>query len=279
MFKLFKKWWKYIAASGNEKFNEKADPKVQLKQAMDELYATRRKLVEHAANILAQEKVTEVNLNRALDRQGKLNGQVRQAVKMAAEARKNGDVARALQFERAAETLTTQLIAVEAEVEDLTETRYTAVAAAQNAKEAVEANKMMITQKEAESKKLLNQLEQAKMQEQLNKANASLSETLGEAVPTLEEVRQKIEHRAAKAKGMSELIEDKTDTAVMEVTAAAAESSTQARLDAIRREMGLDVEDTTIDTTGHAGAEKSLPSSVPSASEQVEALQTQTATR
>ena len=45
------------------------------------------------------------------------------------------------------------------------------------------------------------------MQEQMNKAMASLSETVGEDVPTFDEVRDKIEARYAKAKGMSELTE------------------------------------------------------------------------
>ena len=41
--------------------------------------------------------------------------------------------------------------------------------------------------------------------EEMNKAMAQLSATVGEDVPTLEEVRAKVEARYAKAKGMSEL--------------------------------------------------------------------------
>ena len=38
MIKLFKRWWSYLTASGNQKFNEKADPKVQLEQAITEAH-------------------------------------------------------------------------------------------------------------------------------------------------------------------------------------------------------------------------------------------------
>jgi phage shock protein A len=36
MFKLLKKWWKYTTAKLTGKFNERADPKVQLEQALAE---------------------------------------------------------------------------------------------------------------------------------------------------------------------------------------------------------------------------------------------------
>ena len=66
-------------------------------------------------------------------------------------------------------------------------------------------NATALQKKLSERQKLLGQLDQAKMQEQMNKAMASLSETVGQDVPTLDEVRDKIEARYAKAKGMSEL--------------------------------------------------------------------------
>ena len=52
---------------------------------------------------------------------------------------------------------------------------------------------------------VIPQLDQAKMQEQMNKAMVQLSETVGQDVPTLEEVRDKIEQRYAKAQGTAEL--------------------------------------------------------------------------
>ena len=53
----------------------------------------------------------------------------------------------------------------------------------------------------AEKSKLLSQLEQAKMQEEMNSAMSQLTETVGDDVPTLSEVTEKIEARYAESKG------------------------------------------------------------------------------
>jgi hypothetical protein len=80
-----------------------------------------------------------------------------------------------------------------------------ATQAANQAKSAVQQNSTALQQKLSERQKLLGQLDQAKMQEQLNSAMASLSESVGQDVPTFDEVRDKIEARYAKAKGLTEL--------------------------------------------------------------------------
>ena len=80
----------------------------------------------------------------------------------------------------------------------------------------------------------MSQLDQAKMQEQMNKAMASLSATVGEDVPTFDEVRDKIEARYAKAKGMSELTETSVESRMLEIEQAAANSEAQTRLDEMR---------------------------------------------
>jgi phage shock protein A len=77
------------------------------------------------------------------------------------------------------------------------------------------------------------------MQEQMNKAMASLSATVGEDVPTFDEVRDKIEARYAKAKGMSELTETSVESRMLEIEQAAANSEANARLDEMRAQLGL----------------------------------------
>ena len=51
------------------------------------------------------------------------------------------------------------------------------------------------------------------MQEEMNKAMSQLQETVGDDVPTLNEVQQKIEARYAKAKASSELQETSVESA------------------------------------------------------------------
>ena len=98
---------------------------------------------------------------------------------------------------------------------------------------------MALQKKLADRQKLLGQLDQAKMQEQVNKAMASLNETVGQDVPTLDQVRDKIEARYAKALGTAELTEGSVESRMLEVEQAQVNTEAQARLAEIRSQLGL----------------------------------------
>lgn len=239
MFKALRRFWKYLAAKLNSDFNERADPKIQLEQALMEAQQQHRRLREQAANVIANQKQTEMRLSRAMDELEKLNGNARQAVLMADEATKRGDAAKAAEYTNAAESFANRLIQLEAEIEDLKGLHLQATQAADQAKAAVTQNSTALQKKLSERQRLLGQLDQAKMAEQMNTAMASLSETVGEDVPTLDEVRSKIEARYAKAKGMSELSESSVESRMLEVEQAARNSEAQGRLAEIRAQLGL----------------------------------------
>ena len=239
MFKALKRWWKYLGAKVNSVFNEKADPKIQLEQAITEAQDQHRRLREQAANVIANQKQTEMRLDRAMGELEKVSANARQAVLMADDAAKKGDTAKVEEYTSAAESFATRLIAIESEVEDLKQLALQSSQASDQAKAAVQQNATALQRKLAERNKLLSQLDQAKMQEQVNKAMASLSETVGEDVPTFDEVRDKIEARYAKAKGMSELTESSVESRMLEVEQAAANNEAQTRLAQIRAQLGL----------------------------------------
>jgi phage shock protein A len=239
MMKLLRRIWRYLTAKGNQSFNERADPKVQLEQALMEAQEQHRRLKEQAANVIANQKQTELRLNRAMEELEKVNGNARQAVLMADEATKKGDAAKATEYTSAAESFANRLIALEAEIEDLKAMHLQATQASDQAKAAVQQNSQALQKKLAERQRLLGQLDQAKMAEQMNKAMATLSETVGEDVPTLDEVREKIEARYAKAKGMSELTETSVESRMLEIEQAARNSEAQGRLAEIRAQLGL----------------------------------------
>ena len=88
MFKLFRRWWKYLTARLTGSFNERADPKVQLEQAITEAQSQHVRLKEQAANVIANQKQSEIRLNRKLEELEKLNANARQALIMAADAEK-----------------------------------------------------------------------------------------------------------------------------------------------------------------------------------------------
>src|ERR1044072_4937995 len=119
MFKLVKKWWKYLTAKLSGSFNERADPKVQLEQAIQEAQEQHRRLREQAANVIANQKQTEMRLNRALEDLEKVNTNARQAVLMADESTRGADASKATEYPRAAESFANRLIQLESEVESL----------------------------------------------------------------------------------------------------------------------------------------------------------------
>ena len=111
--------------------------------------------------------------------------------------------------------------------------------AADQARSAVQQNSLALQQKLAERQKLLSQLDQAKMQEQLNRAMTSLNQTVDQSAPSLEQVRAKIEARYARALGTSELGGQTVETRMLEVQQAAMGSEARGRLDTMRAELGI----------------------------------------
>ena len=240
MGKLISRWWKYWTAKLSGSFNERADPKVQLEQAIIEAQDQHRRQKEQAPNVIANQKQTEMRLNRTLEELGKVSGNARQAVMMADDANKKGDQKKVEEYTRAAESIANRMIALESEADDLKGLSLQSAQPAEQAKAAVAHNPAQLQKKLSERQKLLGQLDQAKMQEQVNKAMASLSETVGEDVPTFDEVRDKIEAKYAKAKGMSELQEESVESRMLEIEQATMNTEATARLSEIRSQLGIE---------------------------------------
>ncbi len=251
MLRLLQRTWRYLTAALTGKFNETADPRIQLEQAITEAQQQHRRLVDQAANVIANQKQTEMRLNRAMTELEKLNGSARQAVTMAEEASARGDATKAVEYTQTAEAFANRLIATEREAESLKQMLLQSTQAADQAKAAVSQNSMVMQKKLSERQKLLGQLDQAKMQEQLNKAMSSLSESVGQDVPTLDEVRDKIEARYAKALGSSELAGQSVEARMLEVEQHQINNEAQARLSQIKSQLGI--------TSGSAGGADERP--------------------
>ena len=236
----FRRWWQYLKAKMNSSLNERADPKVQLEQAIAEAQDQHRRLKEQAASVIANQKQTEMQLNRAMADLEGTNAKARQAVVMADDAAKRGDNAKAVEYTKAAESFASMLVQTERQVESLKLLSLQSTQAADQAKAAVQQNSALLQQKLAERQKLLSQLDQAKMQEQMNRAMASLSEAVGQDVPTLEEVRDKIETRYARALGAAEVQGQTVESRMLEVEQAAIDQEAHKRLDAIKVQLGLE---------------------------------------
>jgi phage shock protein A len=240
MFKYLKKQWNYLVAKLTGRFEEKADPKVQLEQAISEARNQHERLKAQATNVIAGQKQAEIRLNKKMGELEKLNANARQALVMAADAERAGDADKAAEYTRAAESIADKLIDVEGDVESLKAMVIESTEAADQAKAAVEQNSRLLQEKISEKSKLLNQLDQAKMQEEMNSAMAQLTESVGDDVPTLREVQEKIEARYARAKAASELQDTTVESRVLEIEQATSNVAAQTRLSQMRAELGLD---------------------------------------
>ena len=234
----FVKGWKYFMALLSGKLDERADPKIQIQQAIEEAQRSHQQLTQQAAAVIGNQRQLEMKLARQMSEVEKLQGSARQALVLADKARAEGDEAKAQQYESTATTFATQLVAGEQSMEDLKSLHDQALGAAQQAKQAVEANAMQVQQKLAERSQLLTQLEQAKMQEQVSASLSSMSELSAPGTtPNLNEVRDKIEARYARALGSAELAQNSVEGRMLEVQKSTLEMAGSSRLDQIRASM------------------------------------------
>ena len=239
MIDVLRKRWRYFTAKTDSRFEATADPKIQLEQAIADAQEQHRRLLEQAANVVANHKQHELQLTRAMEDLEKVRASTKQALLMADEASRNGDGDKAREYNQTAEAFANRLVATENQVEDLKTLSLQSAQAGDQARSAVQQNALALQQKLAERQKLLSQLDQAKMQEQLNRAMSTLNQTVDTEAPSLDQVRAKIEARYAKAIGTSEVSGQTVEARMLEVQQAAMGSEARSRLDSLRAELGI----------------------------------------
>ena len=109
----FVKLWKYLTASANNQIDQRADPKVQIQQAIESEQQRHQSLANQAAAVLGNQRQLEMRLNRQLGEVEKLQASARQALTLADQTRAKGDAAKASEYEQAAQAFATQLVAAE----------------------------------------------------------------------------------------------------------------------------------------------------------------------
>ncbi|WP_045741498.1 MULTISPECIES: PspA/IM30 family protein [Actinoplanes] len=234
----FVKGWHYVMALFGAKIDEYADPKVQIQQAIEDAQRQHQALVQQAAAVIGNQRQLEMKLSRQMSEVEKLQGMARQALVLADRARSGGDEAEAQKYESTAQTLATQLVSGEQAMEDLKTLHDQALAAAGQARKAVENNAMVLQQRIAERSRLLSQLEQAKMQETVAKSLESMSQlTAPGNTPSLDQVRDKIEERYANAMGRAELASNSVEGRILEVQKSSLDLAGSSRLEQIRASM------------------------------------------
>ena len=232
----FAKFWNYLMALFDNKIEENADPKVQIEQAIGEAQRQHQALSQQAAAVIGNQRQIEMQLNRRLEEVEKLQANTKQALQLADKAREGGDTQKAQEYENAAEAFAAQLVTAEQSIEETKQLHDQALQQATQAKQAVERNAAHLQQQVAERSKLLSQLEQAKMQEKVSETMQSMN-SITASGPNLDQVRDKIERRYAKALGSAELAENSVQGRMAEVERAGIQMAGHGRLEQIRAEM------------------------------------------
>src|ERR1700748_2434396 len=135
--------WKYMSAWFGAKIDEKADPKIQIEQAIQEAQRQHQALTQQAAAVIGNQRQLEMRLNRQLADIEKLQVNVRKAVTLADQATAAGDAAKATEYNNAAEAFAAQLVTAEQGVEDLKTLHDQSLGAAAQAKKALHENAMV----------------------------------------------------------------------------------------------------------------------------------------
>lgn len=230
--------WKYLMALFNHKLDEYADPKIQIQQAIEEAKNQHARLSDQAASVMGNQRQLEMKLNREVENIEKLNVNIRQSLALAEKATKDGDTVKATEFTNAAEAFAAQLVDAEANAESMKALHAQSVQASDQAKQAVEQNALILQEKVSQQSKLLSQLDQAKMQEQTSAALSSMSELSASGnVPTLDDVREKIERRYANVLGSAELAKGSVQGRMAEVQQSSVQMAGHARLEQIKASM------------------------------------------
>ena len=106
----FVKAYKYLMAAFGAKIDERADPKIQIQQAVEEAQRQHQALTQQAASVIGNQRQLEMKLARQMSDVEKLQGSARQALVLADQARAAGDAAKAAEYEQTAQAFANQLV-------------------------------------------------------------------------------------------------------------------------------------------------------------------------
>jgi phage shock protein A len=236
---FFKRLWGYIKQLFRSKTEAAMDPEIEIEQAITEARKRDQELRNQAAKVVAHRVQLESKIGRAADDAGEARELAKQALMKAKEASDKGDAEGAEKWNRSAQGLAMKLQAADNNLESLKQQYETATEQAEKAKTAVQQNALRVQELTAKRMEMLGELQQAKMQESVNKAVDAMSATFDDEAVSLEKVEDKIEQRKAEAMAKAELREATPEGAEAELREAVSLTQADAKLDELRAELGI----------------------------------------
>jgi phage shock protein A len=236
---MLKKWWEYIKSWFRSTSEQMMDPEVEIRMAIDDAKRKDQDLRNQAAKVIAHKTQLESKIGRAADDVGEAREMAKKALLRAEESRAAGDDAGVTKWTQSAQSLAMKLQASENNLASLKSQFEASISQADQAKTAVQTNAMKLQELSAKRMELVGSLEQAKMQETVNEAVSSISSSVDDSVPSLDEVENKIERRKAEAMAKAELHEITPEGAEAELRKEIDMAQADEKLGELRAELGL----------------------------------------
>jgi phage shock protein A len=262
---FFKRLWGYITQLFKSTAESAMNPEIEIEQAINEARKRDQELRNQAAKVVAHRTQLESRMESAASDVGESREMAKQALLKADASTQAGDVAAAGKWNATAQAMAMKLQAAENNLSTLKAQYETASTQADKAKEAVQQNATRVSQLAAKRMELLGSLEAAKMQESVNKAVDTMSNTLDYEAPSLEKVEQKIEARKAEAMAKAEIHDATPAGAEAELREAINTVQADAKLQELRTELGLGAAPSAPATAADSGPMAPPASSEPSA--------------
>jgi phage shock protein A len=199
------------------------DPELILQQTIRDMRDRVPELNNNVANVMATERLLAKSKERLETQKVDLDSKIRASVKMGRD-----DIATAY---------IGQLQQAEIDLQKTSQQLEYATIASKQALKARDNYVLQMQRRTAEAMQLINQSKQAKLQEQLAQTMESFE--LGDDASTFNEMRDKIDRRAAAAEAKMQLGASNVDTQMQEIEREALDMQLADKLLAYKRDMGL----------------------------------------
>ena len=199
------------------------DPELLLQQTIRDMRDRVPDLNNSVAQVMATEKLLAKNKERLETQVVDLDSKIRASVKMGRD-----DIATAY---------IGQLQQAQVDLQKTSQQLDHATAASKQALKARDNYVLQMQRRTAEAMQLINQSKQAKLQEQLAQTMESFQ--LGDDASTFNEMRDKIDRRAAAAEAKMQLGSANVDTQMQDIEREAMDMQLQDKLLSYKRDMGL----------------------------------------
>ncbi|HEY5579464.1 MAG TPA: PspA/IM30 family protein [Acidimicrobiia bacterium] len=236
---MFRRWWEYIKQWFRGASEKAMDPEVEIEMAIRQSQEQDKALRNQAANVVAHRTQLEGNIEDSADQVGEAREMAKQALLRAEKAKEEGDDVGVQKWTSTAQAMAMKLQAAENNLTGLKDQYEVAVQQAEEAKAAVQQNAMQLQELAAKRMELMGSLQQARMQEEVNKAVQAISATTELEMPSLASVEEKIDRRLAQAQAHAELREATPEGAVAELREAVSMAQADAKLEELKAELGL----------------------------------------